>query len=157
MQALAFRLAHHLNASRFTGNSRHRPLPPQQAHGRYSGSRGYVEPDCPSLAIVYENGRAQLMRKPTQQEIKATSFIGMEIEQASAKIRDLPVHDEEEDYAVPAWTALLPVRTVLGEVEECPRQMPGVTRPPGMAGYVAGRRVDEIFREAYGAYAKAFD
>jgi uncharacterized protein len=99
-------------------------------------------------------GRSKLMRKPTKQEIKATSFIGMEIEQASGKIRDLHVHDEEEDYAVPAWTALLPVRTVLGEIEECPRQMPGVKPPAGMKGYAAGRRMDEIFAEAYRAYEK---
>ncbi len=102
-------------------------------------------------------GRASLMRRPTKQEIKATSFIGMEIEQASAKIRDLHVHDEEADYAVPAWTALLPVRTVLGKIEECPRQLPGVRKPRGMKGYVAGRPMDEIFAEAYRAYEKAFD
>jgi nitroimidazol reductase NimA-like FMN-containing flavoprotein (pyridoxamine 5'-phosphate oxidase superfamily) len=102
-------------------------------------------------------GRSKLMRKPTKQEIKATSFIGMEIEQASGKIRDLHVHDEEEDYAVPAWTALLPVRQVLGKIEECPRQMPGVRKPRGMKGYVAGRRLDEIFLEAYREYEKAFD
>ena len=100
-------------------------------------------------------GRAGLMRPPTKQEIKATSFIGMEIEQASAKIRDVGVHDEEADYAVPAWTALLPVRTVLGRIEECPRQMPGVRKPRGMKGYVAGRRMDEILLEAYRAYAQA--
>ncbi len=100
-------------------------------------------------------GRAGLMRPPTKQEIKATSFIGMEIEQASAKIRDVGVHDEEEDYAVPAWTALLPVRTVLGRIEECPRQLPGVRKPRGMKGYVAGRPMDEIFAEAYRAYEKA--
>ncbi len=102
-------------------------------------------------------GRSKLMRAPTKQEIKATSFIGMEIEQASAKIRDLHVHDEEEDYAVPAWTALLPIRTVLGKIEECPRQMPGVKRPRGMKGYVAGRPMDEIFAEAYREYEKSFD
>jgi nitroimidazol reductase NimA-like FMN-containing flavoprotein (pyridoxamine 5'-phosphate oxidase superfamily) len=102
-------------------------------------------------------GRSKLMRKPTKQEIKATTFIGMAIEQASGKIRDLHVHDEEEDYAVPAWTALLPVRQVLGKIEECPRQMPGVKKPRGMKGYVAGRRMDEIFLEAYREYEKAFD
>ena len=99
-------------------------------------------------------GRAALVRRPTKQEIKATSFIGMDIEQASGKIRDVGVHDEEADYAVPAWTALLPVRTVLGPIEECPRQMPGVRKPRGMKGYVAGRRLDEIFLDAYREYEK---
>jgi nitroimidazol reductase NimA-like FMN-containing flavoprotein (pyridoxamine 5'-phosphate oxidase superfamily) len=97
----------------------------------------------------YFPGRSKLIRPASDKETKATTFLGMEIEQASGKIRSEPVHDDEEDYAVPAWTALLPVRTILGEAEECPRQMPGVTRPPGMAGYVAGRRLDEVMLEAY--------
>jgi len=73
------------------------------------------------------------------------------MDQASGKIRDMHVHDDEEDYAVPAWTALFPVRTVLGEIEECPRQLPGVTKPKEMAGYVAGRRLDEVMLESYRA------
>ncbi|XP_060727604.1 WD repeat-containing protein 35 [Tachysurus vachellii] len=28
----------------------------------YSGTEGYIEPDCPCLAICYENGRCQIMR-----------------------------------------------------------------------------------------------
>jgi hypothetical protein len=90
-----------------------------------------------------------LIRPATDKEVKATTFLGMEIEQASGKIRNEPVHDDEEDYAVPAWTALLPIRTVLGAAEECPRQMEGVTRPDDMSGYVAGRNLDEVMLESY--------
>ena len=28
----------------------------------YNGANGYLEPNCPSLAVVFDNGRAQLMR-----------------------------------------------------------------------------------------------
>lgn len=28
----------------------------------YAGAEGYVEPDCPCLAICYDNGRCQIMR-----------------------------------------------------------------------------------------------
>lgn len=28
----------------------------------YHGAEGYVEPDCPCLAVCYENGRCQIMR-----------------------------------------------------------------------------------------------
>jgi nitroimidazol reductase NimA-like FMN-containing flavoprotein (pyridoxamine 5'-phosphate oxidase superfamily) len=94
-------------------------------------------------------GRSALIRRPTAKEVKATTFIGMEIEQASGKIRSEPVHDDEEDYAVPAWTALLPVRTVIGAAEECPRQMAGVTRPEGMAPYVDGRDLDAVMLDCY--------
>jgi len=96
-------------------------------------------------------GRSKLIRPPTEKEVKATTFVGMAIEQASGKIRNEPVHDDEEDYAVPAWTALIPIRTVIGEAEECPRQLPGVTRPDGMAGYVDGRNLDAVMLEAYRA------
>jgi hypothetical protein len=96
-------------------------------------------------------GRSKLIRPPTEKEVKATTFVGMAIEQASGKIRNEPVHDDEEDYAVPAWTALIPIRTVIGETEECPRQLPGVTRPDGMAGYVDGRTLDAVMLEAYRA------
>jgi nitroimidazol reductase NimA-like FMN-containing flavoprotein (pyridoxamine 5'-phosphate oxidase superfamily) len=95
----------------------------------------------------YFPDHAAQVRPPTPQEIKATTFIGMQIEQASAKIRDMPVSDDEEDYAVPAWTALYRVEQVLGAVEECPRQLPGVTMPEGMRAYRTGRRLDEVFFE----------
>ena len=97
----------------------------------------------------YFPGRSALIRPATEKETKATTFVGMAIEQASGKIRNEPVHDDEADYGVPAWTALLPIRTVLGEPEACPRQMPGVVKPEGMAGYVGGRRLDEVMLESY--------
>jgi nitroimidazol reductase NimA-like FMN-containing flavoprotein (pyridoxamine 5'-phosphate oxidase superfamily) len=95
-------------------------------------------------------GRAAALRRPTAQEIKATSIVGTEMEQASGKIRALDVHDEEEDYAHPVWTALIPVRTVIDEAVECPRQLPRVTREAGgTAAYRAGRRLDEVMLETY--------
>ncbi len=69
-----------------------------------------------------------MLRPPTELEMKAISIIEMEIEEAVAKIRSTGVSDEEEDYEVPVWCAVVPLRTVLGEPTECPRQVPGVTR-----------------------------
>ncbi len=95
-------------------------------------------------------GRSKALRTPTEQEIKATTLLGMEMEQASGKIRDLDVHDEEEDYAVPAWTALIPVKTVLEPARECPRQHPDASRDAGgMAAYQPERRLDEVMLEMY--------
>lgn len=72
------------------------------------------------------------------------------MEQASAKIRNLDVHDEEEDYSVPAWTALVPVKTVLQPMRECPRQHPEASMEAGgMAAYRPGRRLDEVLLEMY--------
>jgi uncharacterized protein len=93
--------------------------------------------------------RSKEIRPPNQQEIKATSFIVMPIDDASGKIRSTHVGDEEEDYALPVWTARIPVRQVLGEAELCPRSIPGLPVPEGMKGYTAGRSLDEALLEAY--------
>jgi nitroimidazol reductase NimA-like FMN-containing flavoprotein (pyridoxamine 5'-phosphate oxidase superfamily) len=99
-------------------------------------------------------GRSSVLRPPTAQEIKAIHIVAMEIEDAAAKIRSTGVGDEEEDYAVPVWCAVLPLRTVVGEPEECHRQLPGVTpEAGGLASYVPGRRFDEVMLETYaGSY-----
>lgn len=95
-------------------------------------------------------GRSKLIRQPNKQEFKATTMIGMEIETASGKIRDKHVADEEEDYeGVPAWSALYPVRQVIGEPSDCARQLPGLTRPDEMADFVPGARLDEVMSKTY--------
>ncbi|MCK8785336.1 pyridoxamine 5'-phosphate oxidase family protein [Roseomonas sp. NAR14] len=94
-------------------------------------------------------GRSKEIRQPTPQEFKATTLVGMVMENASGKIRSLGVHDDEEDYQVPAWTELMPVHTVLGAPVPCERQLPGLARPEGLAGYREGARLDEVFAEAY--------
>lgn len=33
----------------------------------YAGAEGYVEPDCPCLAICFDNGRCQIMRYETDE------------------------------------------------------------------------------------------
>jgi uncharacterized protein len=95
-------------------------------------------------------GRTAVLRPPTAQEIKAIDILEMPIEDAAAKIRATGVADEEEDYAVPVWCAVLPLRTVLGEPEECPRQLSGVRADAsGMKGFAPGRRFDEVMLESY--------
>lgn len=94
-------------------------------------------------------GRSKEIRPPDKQEIKATSFVVMPIEEASGKIRSTHVMDDEEDYALPVWTARIPVQQILGEPDLCPRSIPGLPVPEGMAGYRAGRNLDEALLEAY--------
>jgi uncharacterized protein len=95
-------------------------------------------------------GRSKLIRQPTRQEFKATTMVGMVIDTASAKIRDLHVKDEEEDYEeVPAWSALYPVTQILGAASECARQLPGLSRPDGMSDFEPGTPLDQIMSKAY--------
>jgi nitroimidazol reductase NimA-like FMN-containing flavoprotein (pyridoxamine 5'-phosphate oxidase superfamily) len=94
-------------------------------------------------------GNSALLRPVNSKEFKATTFIGMEIEQASAKIRETHVGDEEEDYALPIWAARYQVRQVIGPAEPCPRQHPDAVEPPGMAPYREGRTLDAVLTDAY--------
>lgn len=93
--------------------------------------------------------RAASLRTSSVQELKATMVVGMEIEEASAKIRSKGVADEEEDYALPIYAARFPVQLVIGEVEPCPRMPAGVAQPEGLAGFTNGRRLDELMSENY--------
>lgn len=97
------------------------------------------------------------LRQSTTQEIKATAVVWMEIERASAKIRAKGVGDDEEDYALPIYAERLPVRTVLGEPEPCPRLLEGVKRGEDLGAYRPGRLLEDALREAYAeAYAEAY-
>ena len=93
--------------------------------------------------------RTASLRQSTKQEIKASAVIAMEIEQASAKIRTKGVADDDEDYALPIYAERIPVRTVLGAPEPCPRLLEGVTRPQSLSGYSEGRLLDDALREAH--------
>lgn len=59
-------------------------------------------------------GRWDEIREPTPQELKATMVLAVPIEEASAKIRTGPPVDDEEDYALPVWAGVVPIRTVTG-------------------------------------------
>ncbi|MEJ2624423.1 MAG: pyridoxamine 5'-phosphate oxidase family protein [Pseudolabrys sp.] len=101
-------------------------------------------------------GRTATLRPSTAQEIKATTVIAMDIERVSAKIRARGVGDDEEDYALPIYAERLPVQTILGAPEPCPRLMPGVSRPETLAPYRPGRLLEEALSEAYAlTYAEA--
>ena len=90
------------------------------------------------------------LRQSSAQEIKATAVVAMPIERASAKIRAKGVADEDEDYVLPIYAERLPIHTVIGTPEPCPRLPQGVTRPQTLGGYHAGRLLEAPLLEAYG-------
>ncbi len=89
------------------------------------------------------------LRQSTAQEIKATAVVAMEIERASAKIRAKGVVDDDDDYPLPIYAERLPIHTVLGAPEPCPRLPDGVARPAKLDGYRAGRPLEAALLEAY--------
>jgi len=50
------------------------------------------------------------VRPPSAQELKATSVLSLPIEEASAKVRTGPPKDDEEDYALPVWAGVVPMK-----------------------------------------------
>ncbi|MER9641678.1 pyridoxamine 5'-phosphate oxidase family protein [Mesorhizobium sp. M0239] len=97
-------------------------------------------------------GRNETLRPISAQEAKATTVIGMRIEEASSKVRAKGVADDEEDYGHPVWAGVIPVRMVVGAAEPCPRLLPGTVRPQNLARYAEGARLDEAVTRAQRAY-----
>lgn len=57
-------------------------------------------------------GRWNDIRQPTEQELKATTVLAIELEEVSAKVRTGGPVDDEEDYTLPVWAGVVPLQTV---------------------------------------------
>ena len=83
-------------------------------------------------------GRWDMLRKMTAQELKATTVLKLSLTESSAKVRTGPPGDDEEDYALPIWAGVIPVRQqVLAPIDD-PRLLPGVTVPEHIAKFKFG-------------------
>jgi nitroimidazol reductase NimA-like FMN-containing flavoprotein (pyridoxamine 5'-phosphate oxidase superfamily) len=100
-------------------------------------------------------GRSALLRPLTAQEAKATTIIEMPIEEAAAKVRAKGVGDDEDDFALPIWAGVIPVTTVLGAAETCPRLVDGVEKPQTLSIFPEGGRLDAALREGQRLYEEA--
>ncbi|MFN2118464.1 MAG: pyridoxamine 5'-phosphate oxidase family protein [Candidatus Promineifilaceae bacterium] len=55
-------------------------------------------------------GRWDDVRAPNEAEFKATAVAAVEIDLASAKVREGPPGDDEADYDLPVWAGVLPLK-----------------------------------------------
>jgi nitroimidazol reductase NimA-like FMN-containing flavoprotein (pyridoxamine 5'-phosphate oxidase superfamily) len=74
-------------------------------------------------------GRWADSRQPNERELKATSILRLPIEEFSAKVRQGPVVDDEEDYSFPTWAGVVPLEMKTGEPIDDARLLPGQTAP----------------------------
>ena len=74
-------------------------------------------------------GRNADVRPPNATELKQTLVLALPIDEASAKIRTGPPLDDEEDYTLPIWAGVVPLRLVPGEPLGDDRLLPGVALP----------------------------
>lgn len=83
-------------------------------------------------------GRWDILRKITSKELKATTMLGLELNEVSAKVRSGPPGDDEEDYALPIWAGVIPlVTTVLKPVDD-PRLVVGMVPPQHVMNFKIG-------------------
>jgi hypothetical protein len=75
-------------------------------------------------------GRWREVRPPSDKELRGTMVLRLPIAEASAKIRTGPPLDDEEDYALPCWAGVLPLRLAPAEPVPDPRLGAGIA-PPG--------------------------
>jgi len=79
-----------------------------------------TDPD--ELFVAYEAmmdkmhpGRWDQVRWPNEVELKQTSVMAMDLVEVSAKTRSGPPGDEPEDYDLPVWAGVVPLKLVRGE------------------------------------------
>ena len=80
-------------------------------------------------------GRWNDVREPTDVEMKLTTVLGLPLEEASAKIRTGPPLDDEEDYSLPMWAGVLPLKLTAGEPINDPRLPEGIPVPDYVRNY----------------------
>ena len=103
-------------------------------------ARPVREPDAKRAAFeaIVEHivpGRWPAVRPPTENEMKATEVLALEIDEASAKVRTGPPLDDEEDYALDTWAGVLPMAPVPGPPEPDPLLREGIAVPGHVSAY----------------------
>jgi nitroimidazol reductase NimA-like FMN-containing flavoprotein (pyridoxamine 5'-phosphate oxidase superfamily) len=80
-------------------------------------------------------GRWNDVRQPNEKELKATSILRLPLTEVSAKVRSGPVKDDDEDYALPIWAGVVPLRLQAGAPIRDDRCDPAMPTPPYAAYY----------------------
>lgn len=80
-------------------------------------------------------GRWEESRQPNPKELKATLVMRLPINEFSAKVRQGPPIDDEEDYAFPTWAGVIPLEMVAGKPIDDPTLEPGRTVPEYVKDY----------------------
>jgi uncharacterized protein len=100
-------------------------------------------------------GRVASLRPVNSQELKGTTLLAMEIEEASAKVRTGEPKDDEEDYALDIWAGVIPIRQVVGAIESDPRLKAGIALPDHLRRFADGARFDALISASTGQTASA--
>ncbi len=83
-------------------------------------------------------GRWDALRPMSKKELKATTVLGLELEEVSAKVRTGMPGDDEEDYALPIWGGVIPIAMNVAAPVSDPRVVPGVAVPDHVKAWRIG-------------------
>lgn len=93
-------------------------------------------------------GRRVRLRPMTDAEVDSIALVEMEIEEASAKVRDAGVAELPADAGWSAWSGVFPVETRIGAAKPEPGMGAGGPPTPDLAPYAGGARLDAALSEA---------
>jgi uncharacterized protein len=82
-----------------------------------------------ALKVISEHtmpGRWDELRDPLEKEVKMTGVVALDIDTASAKVATGMPDDEDADYAIPVWAGVLPLQSMLTELESDDRVIDGI-------------------------------
>ena len=88
-----------------------------------------------ALSEHFIKGRWHDVREPTEAELKQTSVLKLPLEEASAKVRTGPPLDDDDDYELPVWAGVIPLRVEAGTPVTDPRVINGIEVPEYAISY----------------------
>jgi nitroimidazol reductase NimA-like FMN-containing flavoprotein (pyridoxamine 5'-phosphate oxidase superfamily) len=80
-------------------------------------------------------GRWDDAREPNERELQLTTVLSLPLAEASAKVRTGPPLDDEEDYDLPIWAGVIPLRLIAGAPTPDPRLPAGIAPPSYAVDY----------------------
>jgi uncharacterized protein len=80
-------------------------------------------------------GRWNDARQPNEKELKATNILKLPLTEVSAKVRIGDVEDDAEDYALPVWAGVIPLRVVADPPIRDQRCDPSIATPHYAAAF----------------------
>ncbi|HKR23527.1 MAG TPA: pyridoxamine 5'-phosphate oxidase family protein [Pyrinomonadaceae bacterium] len=75
------------------------------------------------------------IREPNDVEMKLTTVLELSLAEASSKIRTGPPLDDEEDYSLPMWAGVIPLKLTASEPIDDPRLTGGIEPPEYAKNY----------------------
>jgi nitroimidazol reductase NimA-like FMN-containing flavoprotein (pyridoxamine 5'-phosphate oxidase superfamily) len=80
-------------------------------------------------------GRMRDVRPPNEAELRQTLVLAIPLAEASAKIRTGPAVDDDEDYALPIWSGVIPLALTPSAPIDDERLVAGVSAPEYATSY----------------------